>query len=608
MSSPATLTNHGYNFYCPVIGINKIGRCADSGNLFLKEISRLLGEFGVSTAKISERPEKVNKSGDLAYRLRLILSDKPENLINLYGKVGFEYNQKRRFLANVAVQYLKVKQNIIETKNTVALKAIALKQGKGMSASEIYEELGSAAPNLRFIERSIYEGRMSSPRIGIGNLSFEEFLKHATEGLGDSGMVWDEIADIEEVKFNGYVYDFTVEHPHHNFIANNFVVSNCGVRLMRTNLTLDDVKPRIRELVPALFRDIPCGVGVGGNIKISWQEEKKVFLQGSKWAIKAGFGAQEDLEHTESGGCLDGADPDKASPRSYERGKGQVGTLGSGNHFVEVQVIDEIYDETAADVFGLKKNQITVMIHSGSRGFGYQICDDYIKELAPALGKYKISIPDRQLVCAPVNSPEGQAYFAAMKCAANYAWANRQVLMHLTREIFEKFFNMSPKDLGMDLIYDVAHNIAKMEKHKVDGKEKLLCVHRKGATRAFPPNHPEIPLKYKALGQPVIIPGDMGRNSYLLLGTESAAETWYSTCHGAGRVMSRGEAIRRAHGRSIQKELEAKGIIAMARGREGLAEEQPDAYKDVNEVVGVVDGAGLSKKVCRMRPLGVIKG
>jgi len=383
---------------------------------------------------------------------------------------------------------------------------------------------------------------------------------------------------------------------------------NCGIRLVRTNLMLNEVKPKIRDLVMAIFRGVPCGVGVGGDIKISHDEEKKVFTQGSKWAVKAGYGRQEDLEHTESGGCMEGADPASASPRAYERGKGQVGTLGSGNHFFEVQVVDEIYDEKAAEIFRLKKDQIVVMLHSGSRGFGYQICDDYIRELMPALAKYNISIPDRQLVCAPVNSQEGQAYLAAMKCAANYAWANRQVLMHLAREIFERFFQIGPKDLGMDLIYDVAHNIAKMESHKVDGKEKVLCVHRKGATRAFPPGHPEIPVQYKSIGQPVIIPGDMGRNSYLLVGREKAAETWYSTCHGAGRVMSRGEAIRSARGRSIKKELEDKGIIAMAKGRDGLDEEQPAAYKDVNEVVNVVHGAGLSKKVCRMRPMGVIKG
>jgi len=267
-----------------------------------------------------------------------------------------------------------------------------------------------------------------------------------------------------------------------------------------------------------------------------------------------------------------------------------------------------IYDEAACDIFDLKKGQITVMIHSGSRGLGYQICDDYVRDMAACLTKYNIAVPDRQLACAPVNSKEGQEYLGAMRCAANYAWANRQCLMHLARKVFEKIFSKPWHKMGMYLIYDVAHNIAKLEKYNIDGQEKLLCVHRKGATRAFGPGHSDLPARYKKIGQPVIIPGDMGRNSYLLTGTEKARETFFSTCHGAGRVMSRSEAIRKAKGRSISDELLGKGIIVKATGRDALAEEMPQAYKDVNEVVDVVAGAGISKRVCRMRPLGVIKG
>jgi len=271
-------------------------------------------------------------------------------------------------------------------------------------------------------------------------------------------------------------------------------------------------------------------------------------------------------------------------------------------------VVDQIYDKEAAGIFNLAVGQITIMIHSGSRGFGYQICDDYSKSMLRCLSKYNISVPDRQLACAPVNSEEGKAYLGAMRCAANYAWTNRQCLMHLTRGVFEKIFNRSERDLGMDLIYDLAHNIAKFEKYNIDGKEKLLCVHRKGATRAFGPDHPDLPDKYKSIGQPVIIPGDMGRNSYLLVGTKKAEETFFSTCHGAGRVMSRTAAIKACSGRSISKELEKKGVVVMATGRGTLAEEAPEAYKDVNEVVHVVHEAGISKRVCRMRPLGVVKG
>jgi len=383
---------------------------------------------------------------------------------------------------------------------------------------------------------------------------------------------------------------------------------NCGVRLIRTLLTEKDVQPKLRDLVSALHSDVPAGVGSTGDIKVSESEERKLLAEGASWVVKHGYGRPEDLDYTEERGAIKGANPDDVSKRAYERGKSQSGTLGSGNHFMEVQVIDEIYDETAAGVFGLEKGQVTLMIHSGSRGLGYQVCDEYSKDMIRCLSKYNISVPDRQLACAPVNSEEGKAYLGAMKCAANYAWANRQCLMHLARLTFEKVFRMGPKDLGMDLIYDVAHNIAKIEKYKIDGKERTLCVHRKGATRAFPPGHPELPAKYSSVGQPVIIPGDMGRNSYLLVGTRKAEETFYSTCHGAGRRLSRTAAISACRGRSIGRELESKGIIVMSSGRETLAEEAPEAYKDVNEVVNVVHGAGISKRVCRMRPLGAIKG
>ena len=384
---------------------------------------------------------------------------------------------------------------------------------------------------------------------------------------------------------------------------------NCGVRLVSTELDQRDIDGRVQQLVGALFRDIPCGVGRTGRIRFSDKEQRQILAKGAAWVVKHGYGRPEDVAHTESGGCLEGADPDAVSPRACERGRGQVGTLGAGNHFIEVQTVDEIYDEKAARVFGLRLGGITVMIHSGSRGLGYEICDNYVRSLQDAPRKYGIELPDRQLVCAPVESPEGRRYLAAMRAAANYAWANRQMLLHLTREVFEHFFGAGAESLGLDLIYDVAHNIAKLERHVVDGKERLLCVHRKGATRAFPPGHPDLPERYRATGQPVLIPGDMGRCSYLLVGRPPAMEeTFGSACHGAGRVMSRKAAVASARGRSIKKELQAKGIFALARGRHGLDEEQPAAYKDVSQVVDVVDRAGLAAKVCRMRPLGVIKG
>ncbi|MBI4970465.1 MAG: RtcB family protein [Candidatus Omnitrophica bacterium] len=383
---------------------------------------------------------------------------------------------------------------------------------------------------------------------------------------------------------------------------------NCGVRLCRTNFQYDEIQSRMKELVGTLFDQIPCGVGGSGDIHVSAKEEREVMLHGAGWAVKKGYGVAEDVEHCEARGSIEGADPSKTSERARERGANQLGTLGSGNHFLEVQVVDQIYDEHAAGVMGLELGQVTVMIHSGSRGFGYQVCEDFLEVTRQALTKYDIEVPDRQLASAPIYSPEGQAYLGAMRCAANYAWANRQCLLHLARGVFERVFKMGWQKIGMDLIYDVAHNIAKFETYEVDGKQKILCIHRKGATRAFGPNHIELPEKYREIGQPVIIPGDMGRNSYVLVGTRGSDETFGSSCHGAGRMMSRAAAVKMMRGRSVEKELAEKGVIARGRGRHALEEEHPQAYKDVNEVVDVVDHAGIAKRVARMRPVGVIKG
>lgn len=383
---------------------------------------------------------------------------------------------------------------------------------------------------------------------------------------------------------------------------------NCGVRLVRTSLRLEDVKDKLKDIAERLFLGIPAGVGSKGDIRVSPKEEKEILVKGARWAVERGWGTADDLECTEEGGEIKGADPDAVSARAYERGKAQSGTLGSGNHFLEVQAIDQLYDRDICDELGLDEGQVMVMIHSGSRGLGYQVCEEYVRSMVHCLEKYNINVPDRQLACAPVNSNEGKAYLAAMRCAANYAWGNRQCLMHLTRLAFEKVFSMPWQKLGMELIYDVAHNIAKIEKYTIEGKEKALCVHRKGATRAFPPGHPALPQRYRKIGQPVIIPGDMGRNSYLLVGTEKAEETFYSTCHGAGRVKSRSAATRSVNLNVLLKELGAKGIIVKASGGGTIVEEAPQAYKDVNDVVDVVHKAGISKRVCRMRPLVVIKG
>ncbi|MCL0084725.1 RtcB family protein [Thermodesulfovibrionales bacterium] len=384
---------------------------------------------------------------------------------------------------------------------------------------------------------------------------------------------------------------------------------NCGVRLLRSNLKKEEIAPKIKGLIDALYNEIPSGVGLKGRIRLSPGDEKRLLLKGAEWAVEKGLGEASDLERIESGGCMEGADPSIISRKAYERGRAQQGTLGSGNHFVEIQYVDQIYDEGVANALGLFKDQMTVMIHTGSRGFGHQVCTDFIEIMGKASRKYGIHLPDKELACAPFSSPEGKDYFAAMQAAANYAWANRQCIMHWTKEVFMSVLSISPKELGMSLVYDVAHNIAKVEEHSVKGEKKRLVVHRKGATRAFPPGHPELPAIYRSLGQPVIIPGDMGRASFVLLGTQRAMnETFGSTCHGAGRVMSRHRAIKQAKGRAIWREMEDKGIVVRAAGRGTLEEEMPEAYKDVSNVVNVVHNAGLSLRVARLRPLGVIKG
>ena len=371
-----------------------------------------------------------------------------------------------------------------------------------------------------------------------------------------------------------------------------------------------DIEGRIKEIVNALFRNIPSGVGSHRkDFKLSAADQEKVLQLGARWAVGQGFGSLKDLEHIEEGGCLEGARPELVSARALERGKDQLGTLGSGNHFVEVGYVETIYDAEAARGLGLFDQQVTVIVHTGSRGLGHQVCDDSIKKLLNATAKYGIELPDRQLCCAPIPSPEGQNYLGAMAAAANFAFANRQIIAHWVKETLEKVLHISPKDLHLELIYDVCHNIAKFEDHVWNGRKRRLCIHRKGATRAFPPHHPQIPADYQELGQPVLIPGDMGRYSYVLLGTEGAmAETFGSTCHGAGRVMSRQAAKKAARGRAITRELEDRGIYVLGAGLGTIVEEISEAYKDVAQVVEVVHQAGISKKVARLRPLGVIKG
>jgi tRNA-splicing ligase RtcB len=385
---------------------------------------------------------------------------------------------------------------------------------------------------------------------------------------------------------------------------------NCGVRLVRTSLTLEEVTPKLKELVHQLQRDVPAGVGSEGAIfTLSDRDLDEVMVKGARWAVERGFGQEEDLQFTEAFGALPEARVEAVSSRARERGAPQVGTLGSGNHFCEVQVVEEVYHEAAAQAFGLAPGLVSFMIHCGSRGLGYQVCDDFLDLMALAAKKYRIALPDPQLVSVPVRSPEGQRYLGAMRAAANFAWANRQVIMALVERALGRVFGGNRQSLGFRLVYDVAHNIAKVEEHLVEGKKRQVIVHRKGATRAFPAHHPETPPAYKAIGQPVLVPGDMGRASYVLVGTPKAMEACFgSSAHGAGRMLSRTAARRSAGHRNLVKEMGEQGVVVAARSPKTLAEEMPEAYKDVSLVVEALERAGIALPVAKLRPIGVVKG
>jgi tRNA-splicing ligase RtcB (3'-phosphate/5'-hydroxy nucleic acid ligase) len=381
---------------------------------------------------------------------------------------------------------------------------------------------------------------------------------------------------------------------------------NCGVRLVRSSLTRADVQPRMKQLIDQVFRDVPCGTGTEGRVKVKRGEIDDVLSSGAHWMTEHGYGEPGDFERAEATGALEGALPGKVSDRAKERGAPQLGTLGSGNHFLEIQYVDAVHDSAAAEAMGIEQGQVVVLIHSGSRGLGHQVCTDYVALMNQVMPRYGIQLPDRQLACAPIQSQEGQSYLGAMAAAANFAWANRQGILHFLRDAFRRVFGDS---IRLELIYDVCHNIAKQETHVVDGRRRKVLVHRKGATRAFPPHHPEIPAAYSEIGQPVFVPGSMGTASWVLVGLDGAmAESFGSVCHGAGRVLSR-TAVRK--GKNVQEErrkLERNGILVRSESRDGILEELPEAYKDVDEVIEVVHHAGLAKKVARLRPMGVIKG
>lgn len=610
LSRPRPKTSKRGNFYAPVLSMCKHEEFESNGRSFLNSIAKMCREFGVETTSLVVRRKRVSKAGKKSSYFELVFSSKPASLVNLWGKIGFDYHQKKMRLACEAAQYLLLKEHVIQMKG-LAIRNILMLRKKGMNSHEIYSQIGNEHVGKRFIQSVLEKKELKGgPRISGSFLAYFQFKRIFKAGLEDSCLSWDRIESIQNIGGKKWVYDFTVDHPDHNFIADGFVVANCGVRLLRTDLAAKDIEGKIQGLVDKLFHHIPVGVGKGHKgFKLSRKELERVASKGAGWAVSSGYGTKEDLAHLESQGCLDWADPSAVPDRAYERGAAQLGSVGSGNHFVEIDFVSEIYDESAAFALGLEKDQIVVQIHSGSRGFGHQTCTEYLPLMLRASEKYGIELVDRQLCCAPLASEEGKRYFGAMASAANYAFANRQMITQWVREIFEEFFGAGYAKLGICSVYDVCHNIAKWEEHTVSGKKRRLCVHRKGATRAYPKGHPELPAAYRELGQPVLIPGDMGRYSFVLIGEAGSMEkTFGSSCHGAGRMMSRHAAAKSCRGRNVPKELAERGIIVRGASMATVVEEIPEAYKDVANVVDVVAGAGLSRKVAKLMPLGVIKG
>jgi tRNA-splicing ligase RtcB len=593
----------------PVLTIACAEHHLAEGYRFLADIAEMLERFGVRTNGIYvEKRALLRSDGSRSRILRLLISGDTENLIRLFTRVGVEYNMERRFLSLVSAQYLKRKQTVRQARQALR-RAIAEAYRQGQPVQAVLEA-ASIPVNTRFVTRSMWEAQPKGAGLPRDFPDFPTYMKQATEGLGRSGIVWEEIDRIERVEdYKGEVYDFTVLHEDHNFVANGFVVSNCGVRLLATNLTEEQIAPHLAELATRIYHNCPSGVGSEGHVPLTARQLDEVLAEGARWALRHGYARPEDLECTEEFGCMPNADPDKATPKAKERGKDQLGTLGAGNHFIEVDVVDEIFDPVAAERMGLFKGQVAVQIHCGSRGFGHQICTDYLQRFERVIHKYGIKLPDKELMCAPIDSPEGQDYIKAMACAANFAFCNRQILAHYIRKSFEEV--LKPRGIAHDVwqVYDIAHNMGKIETHEIDGQRMTVCVHRKGATRAWGPGSPGLPKKYADIGQPVLIPGSMGTASYVLLGTPgSMAQTFGSTCHGAGRVMSRAQAKREIRGEKLKAELESQGIVVRAGSMAGLAEEAPRAYKDVSRVVEVVHHAGIAKKVARLRPIAVIKG
>lgn len=599
MSSPSTL--NGFNFYCPQLNLNKSLDCTESGIEFLNNLKSVLSEFGVSSSDVVEVDGNQTRGKTKSFRLQV--KSNPENLIKFFKTIGYEYHKEKKHRASAAVTYLMLKEREV-LKRKSARKEMRDLYSSGIVAREIKSHF-LGAPYFcaeRFIEKSLWSKGREEPRISFSFISFEDFLKK--HSYGKNGFVKDEIFEIKKEPYSGLVYDFTMNDKNHNFIANSFVVSNCGVRLLTSAYHTREIEEKLASLASQIQRDVPSGVGRGGDVILTEKDMDDVLERGVNWALEKGFAEREDLEVLEENGCYKGADASLVSKRAKQRGRDQLGTIGSGNHFLEIQEVVEVYDDGIAKQFGLFLGQITVMIHTGSRGLGHQTCTDYVQLMDRVIENYGITLPDRELACAPFQSKEGQEYFHAMAASANFAWTNRQVITYKIRKAWERILGGGEKN-RLTVLYDVAHNIAKLEKHG----DKEYIVHRKGATRAFGPGHSDLPEKYNKTGQPVLIPGSMGTYSYILAGMKESAELAFgSACHGAGRRMSRARAKKSLSYDKLKEELQKYGVIVRSGSRGGLLEEAPEAYKDIEKVVDVTHNAGIAKKIVKLKPLAVIKG
>ena len=619
MSTPTNLS--AKNFYAPSVSHSRLADEREAGAEFMRGLMGHLNDLGIGTNEL-EVVERTTTTAGETVRFRFGVSSEASNLVEFLTTVGYQYNRRKRREAAAVAAYLQRKRRVIEGRARIAEEARALSDG-GTSTAEIKRRFAETdAVNDRYVERSVYGGRDGRPRPPADFPDYEEF-RDRTDVRGD-GAVRTEVVDVTELGTRT-VFDIGVSHDAHVFAANGFVVSNCGVRMVRTDLTYDDIRGKEEELVDSLFANVPSGLGGGGIVESGIDTVEAVLERGVEWAREEGYAREGDLARCEDEGRRPDARPEYVSQKAKDRGKNQLGSLGSGNHFLEVQRVTDVFDEAVADSFGLSEDRIVVLVHCGSRGLGHQVCTDYLREIEQEHDDLLAELPDKELAAAPAGSELAEEYYGAMCAAINFAWVNRQLITHRTRRVFERVFRADADELGMELLYDVAHNIAKREVHDVgvdadgravpsedavDNEERELYVHRKGATRAFPAGREEVPAAYRDVGQPVIIPGSMGAGSYVLVGgEESMAETFGSTAHGAGRTMSRTAAKQEYWGETVREELEDQDhVYVKAQSGATVAEEAPGVYKDVDEVVRVSDALGIGDRVARTFPVCNIKG